>query len=180
MGQIEYKFRKNANLGQWYSTLLPICLFISRLSDNENLTDQDILDLTLSANLALLSLISWYRIKFEDNLKTNKIKILDAKTTDLIAMTVLSLVSCLINGLNFGTLTTIFGLVFYKKCLPFVFLRFPGSFSFGEGCIALQAITLFSVNAIMTLLNYTHHPTTPIDSFILIYKLKDVLFISSS
>lgn len=168
MGQIEQTFRKNANQGQWCVTLLPLCLFISRFNDNENVKGQDILVLTFSASIALLSLISGYRIKFDANIKTNKIEILDAKTTYFIVMTVLCLIFWFINGLNFSTLTTIVGLVSYKKCLPLLFSRFPGSFSFGEGCIALQAITLFSVSAITTLLNFTHHPTTPIDSFCLI------------
>ena len=42
-------------------------------------------------------------------------------------------------------------LAFYAVNLSRVFVTFPGSFTFGEGCLALQALVLFAFEAAATL-----------------------------
>ncbi len=51
-------------------------------------------------------------------------------------------------------------LVAYLKMLPAVFRAFPGSFSFGEGCVALQALALFAFEAPAAILAFTDDPST--------------------
>ena len=41
--------------------------------------------------------------------------------------------------------------MFYALNLERIFLTFPGSFTFGEGCLALQSLVLFAFEAIATL-----------------------------
>ena len=167
MYQLENNFRKNSNLGVWCVLLVPVCLFISRFDSNFVLKFQDGLMLTLSAFITLSSLTQWHRIKYNTRPKINRM-LGDSNNTDLTALFVFGFVVFIVSGFNSSSLVTIAGLVLYNKSIPLVYTKFPGSFTFGEGCIVLQSITLFIVHAITSLLNQAYHPTSSIESFTLI------------
>ena len=57
------------------------------------------------------------------------------------------------------------GLWFYVLVLPRLFTCFEKSFSFGEGCVALQAFVLYVIKSIIGVMKDEHDPTTVQGSF---------------
>ena len=169
MGKLELQFRKHSNPGVWCACLVPLCLLVSRFKGNQLSDPLDLQMLTLSAFLTLSSFTSWYRIKHETSPRDKRNLLYDTEKIDLMATIYLSFVTVfMMSGLTFGSLVTILGQVFYIKCIPLIFSSFPESFTFGEGCIALQSVILFVVHTVTSLYDLNHNAATVIGSFTII------------
>ena len=195
MGKFELNnFRQNSDPGEWCAFLVPLCFFVSCLMNNYTLQVQDVLVLTLSAFLTMSSLSLWYRIKRDVNnnlvktpLEKKKSQRQKEPANALYPLALLGLsliVVFMVSGLNLSSLITVLGYVAYRKYLPMLFSKFPGSFTFGEGCMALQATTLFVVHTLTKLMNHVYHPMYTNESFVLIAQIillsEGLLFVSPS
>ena len=194
MAKLELAFRPKADPGEWCACLVPLCFFASCLMNNTVLQVHDVLVLTLSAFITLSSFSSWYRIKRDENHNLGKTQMERMKKLNQngesnilysIALLGLSLIVVfMISGLSLSSIITIAGYAAYRKYLPLIFSMFPGSFTFGEGCIALQATILFVVHTLTKLLNHVYHPMYTNESFVLIAQIvllsEGLLFASPS
>ena len=178
----ELQFRKHSDPGVWCACLVPFCLLISRFMGNLLSDPVNLQMITLSATITLSSFTLWYRIKHQEHPKEKRKQLYNTEKIDLMLTLFLMLVDMFISGLGFGFLVTILGQVIYIKCLPLLFSSFQRSFTFGEGCIALQSVIIFIVYTITSLYEINHNATTVIGSFTIIAQVllisEALLFIS--
>ena len=168
--------RINSNSGEWCSLLVPSGVLIP-LIYRKILSSIDWLLLVQCISLTVLSYKSWYNINSQLNRKNGEspAKMIIQESDGQMKQNIMSIVivfvfaiGFLIGGVNKMSILSMIGILAYPKLLPLLFSTYPGSFTYGEGCIVVQSITLFFVNALIRLTSFTDPPKENIEMFITI------------
>ena len=168
--------RINSNSGEWCSLLVPSGLLVP-LIYRKVLSYIDWLLLVQCISITVLSYKSWFNINNQLNRKNGetvaKLKIQGSDgrmKQNILSIVIVFLfpVGFLIGGVNKMSILSMIGIFAYPKLLPLLFSTYPGSFTYGEGCIVMQSITLFFVNALIRLTSFTDPPNENIEIFITI------------
>ena len=127
-------FRGNADPGVWCSILVPAAIFVST---------SDLSTLSLASTLAACSVFEAYRqsLAFETGKKKPFSKA-PSSSSDVAIVLLAGTLQAAYLPLNKALINAV-SLWLFELLLPRLFVTFPKSFTFGEGCLALQSFVIF-------------------------------------
>ena len=167
MRQSQNIFRKHSQTGEWCSLLVPLAI-IAPLINNKIFSTQDMLLIIQCVFITILSHKLWYAIDASTNLSKHEKSSPAGQTymsKDKTKNTCMVIVICLcltvvwlVTGINRSGIITLIGILAYPCFLPLLFSTFPGSFTYGEGCIVMQSVTLFIINTFTKLISTPQYP----------------------
>ncbi len=131
-------FRENSDHGVWCSLLIPLAIGISNFKHSNG----DFSTFLLATFLGIFSLYSALKFckgeKVKENEQRNSFSLV--KVVFIVASVIIQSYYWLPTHKIIINIICLAGYIFH---LPHLFVTFPKSFTFGEGCLVLQSLVLF-------------------------------------
>jgi len=175
------EFRANTRVGLWVCPLIPIAMILNDFNvyTSHKIVVNFALHLSFYSLLFALSSLKVPPLKSPNNPKKilQYIEILSQSPSTKIFKTNINfkpvIASILIMTFTnlafgaglFGTILCLFGYCGFVYILPQWFSVFKGSFSYGEGCLALQSVLIFMLKSVLSEFFDEQDPTTVDGSF---------------
>ena len=178
------EFRPNARDGLWLCFLLPIAMMLTYINVSTHQTS----NLTGTLLAFVLSIHSTYFALSAPLPSLQKSKIRKSLLTYskhnfplIVTMTVIVLIMILTTLGVFEFLLCSVCFMIFRRMLPKLFPAFKQSFSYGEGCLVLQSLLVFSAKSFLSFIHDEHDPSTVEGSFNIIANvgLVSLLFLCS-
>jgi hypothetical protein len=131
-------FRENSDHGIWCSLLIPFAIGVSNFKHSNG----DFSTFLLATFLGIFSLYSAFKICKGETVKENELR-----NNFRIIKVFFIVASVIVQSYNwlptYKIIINTICLAGYISHLPHMFVTFPKSFTFGEGCLVLQSLVLF-------------------------------------
>jgi len=178
------EFRPKARDGLWLCFLLPIAMMLTY----SNVSIHQTSDLTGTLLAFVLSIHSTYFALSaplpslqESRIRKSLLTYSKHNFPLIVTMTVIILIMILTTLGVFEFLLCSVCFMIFRRMLPKLFPAFKQSFSYGEGCLVLQSLLVFSAKTFLSFIHDEHNPSTVEGSFNIIANvgLVSLLFLCS-
>ncbi len=132
-------FRDKADHGIWCSLLIPITIEVSSYKHSNG----DLPTTLLATFLGIFSIFSAYKLCRAERVNENELKKTSFNIVEVIFMVASGIVQSYYWLPPYKVIINTMCLAGYIFHLPHLFVTFPKSFTFGEGCLVLQSLLLF-------------------------------------